>query len=239
MTSAKRAQDEYYTETGTRYDEMQDDPTLTHEIALGWLASLIELRGYASLLDVGSGTGRVLLHFRQKPDFFARGVEPSRSMREVAYGKGVSDTQLTEGDALSLAFPNDSFDVVCAFGVLHHIGDHCRAVAEMRRVAAKAVFISDSNNFGQGSLPARIIKQFLRSLRLWRAFDFVKSGFKSYHYSASDGIFYSYSMFDDIHTLREKFPNVYYMSTRPSGPNLYRTAPTCAVFASLNKVVES
>lgn len=39
-----------------------------------------------------------------------------------------------ECDATSLVFPDSTFDVVYSFGVLHHIPDVARAVAEIRRV---------------------------------------------------------------------------------------------------------
>jgi hypothetical protein len=40
--------------------------------------------------------------------------------------------------------------VACAFGALHHVARPGQVVADMLRVGAKAVFISDSNSFGQG-----------------------------------------------------------------------------------------
>lgn len=230
--TAKEAQSHYYARTGRRYDELQDDPTLAHANALGWLTSLIELHPIESVLDIGSGTGRVLLYLKGYAGLSVRGVEPSQSVREIATAKGVPDGRIVAGDALSLAYAGNSFDVVCAFGVLHHIADHRRAVSEMCRVARKAVFISDSNNFGQGSLIFRTAKQILHFVHLWKAVDFVKTGFKGYHYSEGDGVFYSYSLFDDVDIIRSKCPDTYYMSTRPSGSNFYRSAQTLGIFAS-------
>ncbi len=231
QSEARAAQTQYYTRTGAQYDELQIHPTDEHANALGWLAAVIDQRQYRSVLDVGSGTGRALLYLKSRPSLLLRGIEPSQTLRERGYAKGLLSSELTSGDALALEFADNSFDIVCAFGVLHHIGDHRRAVSEMCRVAKRAVFVSDANNFGQGNALPRAIKQCLRVLRLWKLFDCVRSGFKGYYYSEGDGIFYSYSLHSDVRKIRSKFPDVFYMSTMPSGPNLCSSAPTIAILA--------
>jgi SAM-dependent methyltransferase len=232
---ARAAQAQYYIRTGAQYDELHVDPMDEHANALGWIAALIDQRQYRSVLDIGSGTGRALLylkgrHVKGRPGLLLRGIEPSRTLREGGYAKGLSLSELTPGDALALEFADDSFDIVCAFGVLHHIGDHRRAVSEMCRVAKRAVFISDANNFGQGGALNRATKQCLHALGLWKLFDYARSGFKGYHFSEGDGIFYS--LHGDVRSIQSKFPDVFYMSTRPSGPNLYSSAQTIAIFAT-------
>jgi len=229
---AKKIQAAYYATTASYYDVQHVDPVDEHAMALGWLAAVIEQRRYESVLDVGSGTGRALLYLKEHSGSSVRGIEPSQALREIGYAKGLSALELMPGNALALDFADDTFDVVCAFGILHHIADHRRAVAEMCRIARKAVFVSDANNFGQGSPPSRIFKQSLNALGLWPFFDYVRTGFKGYHYSEGDGIFYSYCIHKDVSTLRTKFPDVHYMSTRPSGYNLYRSAQTLAVLAT-------
>jgi ubiquinone/menaquinone biosynthesis C-methylase UbiE len=229
---AIQAQRDYYRRTANEYDHVQISSDDEHAIALGWMVSLIEQKGYLSLLDVGSGTGRALAFVKNKTNIALRGIEPSQDLRNIGHQKGISPDVLTDGDALALPFDDSSFDIVCAFGVLHHIKDHKRAVSEMQRVAAKAVFISDANNFGQGKLGNRVLKQVLNALGLWKLVDSFRTGFKGYHYSEGDGIFYSYSIFDDLPLLKSKFPDLLFMSTRPSGANLYRAAQTLAVFAA-------
>lgn len=228
-----RRQREYYARTASDYDELHVRSDDEHAIALGWMTAMIEQRGYRSVLDVGAGTGRVLSYLGQRsPGVDICGVEPSQALRDIAYGKGVSPDRLREGDALALPFADDSFDLVCAYGVMHHIADHRRAAAEMSRVARRAVFISDANNFGQGGAGSRLVKQALRAVGLWKAFDLARTGFKGYHYSEGDGVFYSYTLFDDLPIVTRKFPETLYMSTRPSGANFFRTAQTIAVHAS-------
>lgn len=224
----------YYERTAQSYDTLQVDPADEHFMALAWMSAMIEQRQFTTMLDVGSGTGRALQYVKQRngPAIAVTGLEPSAALRDIGHQKGLSQEELVDGDALALPFADGSFDLVCSFGVLHHIADHGQAVREMTRVARRAVFISDANNFGQGSLPNRIMKQLLKATGLWRLFDFARTGFKGYHYSEGDGVFYSYSLFDDIPIIKVKFPDLHFMSTRPSGSNLYRSAQTIALFAT-------
>jgi SAM-dependent methyltransferase len=233
MQEARRRQSEYYTQTAQTYDATQIGDADEHAIALGWLATMIEQRDIVSVLDVGSGTGRALKYLKRVSGVVVRGVEPVAALRAAGHAAGLTAEELQSGDALALDFPDNSVDVVCAFGVLHHIADHRQAVAEMCRVARRGIFISDANNFGQGVPAARALKQALRALGLWRAFDLLRTRGKGYHYSDGDGVFYSYSIFDDIAVIKPHFPEMYWMSTRPSGPNLYRSAQTIALFATV------
>jgi hypothetical protein len=50
----------------------------------------------------------------------------------------------------------------------------------MLRVAKRAVFLSDSNRFGQGSLPARLLKLALYKIGLWGAFNYLSTFGKGY-----------------------------------------------------------
>ncbi len=83
--------------------------------------------------------------------------------------------ELIEGDATNLKFNDQQFDLVCAFGMLHHVRKPQQVISEMLRVSKKAIFISDGNNFGQGSILTRSIKQIINSLGLWRFADFIKT----------------------------------------------------------------
>lgn len=222
----------YYANTAAAYDTMHISEIDEHIFALSWLSSLIRLYKFSSLLDVGSGTGRCLRFLKNEgTPITLTGIEPVAELRAMGREKGLSDAELIDGDALALPFSDASVDVVCSFGVLHHIKDHKRAVSEMCRVARQAVFISDSNNFGQGSIIPRTVKQTVHALGFWSLFDFIRTKGKGYHYSDGDGIFYSYSIFNDVPVIRRKFDDLHFMSTMPSSANLYRTAPHLALLA--------
>jgi len=166
----------YYRRMSTQYDAMHVETHGEHDFALAYMRSMIEFLEIRSLLDIGSGTGRALLQMRVAfPDLAILGIEPSEELREVGHSKGLSKGELVNGDAQHLTYPNGAFDLVCEFGALHHIPDPGRAVSEMLRVASKAVFISDCNNFGSGSFLLRTSKQLLRSIGLWPLADFIKT----------------------------------------------------------------
>jgi ubiquinone/menaquinone biosynthesis C-methylase UbiE len=232
MNDAASTQRKYYSETAASYDERHISGIDEHSVALSWLAALIRLHRFDSLLDVGCGTGRCLRFLKEAgTQLNLKGLEPVLALREVAQQKGLTETEIVDGSALALPFEDASFDVVTSFGVLHHIDDHRKAVSEMCRVARNAVFISDCNNFGQGGPLARAVKQGLHAAGLWRAFDIVRTKGKGYHWSQGDGIYYSYSVFDDVSVLKRRFSDLHFMGTRSSNGNLYRTASHLAVFA--------
>ena len=93
----------------------------------------------------------------------------------------------------------------------------------MLRVAKKGIFISDSNNFGQGSRISRAMKQILNAMRVWNIADFVKTGGKGYTLSEGDGLAYSYSAFNNLKQI-SRMCDVYTFNTLPAGANHYRTA---------------
>jgi ubiquinone/menaquinone biosynthesis C-methylase UbiE len=74
-------------------------------------------------------------------------VDPVKQLRDVEYRYGISKVEFIDGDALELKFKDGEFELVCIFGVLHHITMPGIAVSEMLRVSKKSVFISDVNSF--------------------------------------------------------------------------------------------
>jgi SAM-dependent methyltransferase len=222
----------YYARTADAYDGTHVHEQDEHNFALYWLSSLIEHFTVKSVLDIGSGTGRVPLFLsRHHPLVRVVGVEPVAELRRKGYEKGLLKEQLITGDATNLPFTANSYDMVCEFGALHHIRDHRRAASEMARVAKMGIFLSDGNNFGQGSYLSRAIKQGLRVSRLWPLANLVKTRGRGYHFSEGDGVHYSYSVFDSSSIVKQKFPRVHQLNTGAAGPNLYRTASHVAVFA--------
>lgn len=223
-------QRDYYKRTSSHYDEMHVNAQGEHDFALAFMLSSIRFLDIHSLLDIGSGTGRALLTLKDTfPELRLSGIEPSPELREIGYCKGLSQNELTDGDAQALAYADRSFDLVCEFGVLHHVPHPTKAVSEMLRVASKAIFISDSNNFGQGGLIARTVKQTLSSLRLWPLADFIKTRGKGYLISEGDGLAYSYSVFSNYEQISAACKSVHVLNTVPAGPNPYRTASHVAL----------
>ena len=99
-----------------------------------------ELLGKApikTLVDLGTGTGRVLELFGPRSDQ-AIGIDSSREMIAIARAnlekKGLRHAQVRQGDIYALPFANAAADVVIIHQVLHYLDDPARALIEARRI---------------------------------------------------------------------------------------------------------
>ena len=228
--NAVEIQRAYYARTAHRYDDMHVHEDDAHGFALRFMISVVEHLGIKSILDIGCGTGRALLEIkREMPNITAIGIEPSSELRKVGHAKGLLEAELIDGDAMNLALSDGSFDLVCEFGALHHMPVPSKAVSEMLRVARRAIFVSDGNNFGQGTKVSRLLKQVIHAAGLWPLADLIKTKGNRYTISEGDGVAYSYSVFNDYSQIREKCKSVHLLNTTDAGPNLYRTASAVAL----------
>jgi ubiquinone/menaquinone biosynthesis C-methylase UbiE len=225
-------QNKYYHETAAEYDtmHMHEDADPEHDIAFYFMCSMIEKLNIKSVLDVGAGTGRVILQLQKKyPGLRIVGIEPVEGLREQGYKKGILKDDLLEGDGKNINFPENQFDLVCAFGILHHIDKPEQAIKEMLRVSKYAIFISDSNNFGQGGRLGRFVKQAINAVGLWSVYNYIRTKGKKYQISEGDGLFYSYSVFNNFSLIKDNCKSVHLMNTRDAGINPYRTASHAAI----------
>lgn len=214
----------YYAQTAKRYDSMHDYEN--KGLALPFLFSVIEMIAAKSVLDVGAGTGAVVKALQGRAE--AIGIEPVQELREQGHRNGLSPEMLIDGDGYSMQFPDGAFDVVCEFAVLHHVRHPNKVVTEMLRVARKAVFIFDANNFGQGRPVVRAMKQGLHTVGLWPVVNYIKTRGKGYCYTEGDGVSYSYSVFDSYPLLEARCSSVHVLNT-DRGVNPYRSAAHCAL----------
>src|SRR5919197_4535776 len=89
-----------------------------------------------SLLDLGTGTGRMLEVFGPR---IARGLGLDLSLDMLALARarldraGMRHCSVRQGDIYDLALPKDSFDVVLIHQVLHFLDDGARAIHEAAR----------------------------------------------------------------------------------------------------------
>jgi ArsR family transcriptional regulator len=94
-------------------------------------------RPFESLLDLGTGTGRLL---ELLAPLYNRGIgiDASPAMLAVARANldraGIGNAQVRLGDIGNLPFARNSFDVVTVHQVLHYLDEPERAIAEAARV---------------------------------------------------------------------------------------------------------
>ncbi len=126
-TDAERASDSYF-------DEIEQRRYRTHYHLPALFASL---HGEGkSLLEIGCGIGVDSIQLAKR-GYEVTAVDLTENAlavaRQFAARRGVSiDFRL--GNAEGLDFPDQSFDAVYSFGVLHHTPDIGRSVAEVHRV---------------------------------------------------------------------------------------------------------
>ncbi len=101
------------------------------------LRKIIGDRPFQSMLDLGTGTGRLLEIFAP---LYARGVgiDQSREMLTVARANleraGVHNAQVRQGDIFAPPVERDSFDLVTVHQVLHYLDDPAAAIREAARL---------------------------------------------------------------------------------------------------------
>ncbi len=220
----------YYQATAKSYNQMHVKESDEHSFALSFLLGCLDYLEIKSILDIGSGTGRAVKLLREKcPHIQIMGIEPVAELREIGYASGISESALVDGDATNLHFENGSFDLVCEFGMLHHVRYAEQVVSEMIRIGKKAIFISDCNNFGSGSFMLRMTKQFINSVGLWKAFDWIKTHGKGYTFSKGDGLAYSYSVFNDYGQIRSACQSIHIVNIKGDGKYPYQNASHIAL----------
>jgi ArsR family transcriptional regulator len=126
----------YFAANATEWDTMralhvaEDAVEAAMQEALG-------TRVFDSLLDLGTGTGRLLELFAP---LYRRaiGIDASSDMLAVARANldraGITNAQVRLGDVHHLPFARNSFDVVTIHQVLHYLDDPEQAIAEAARV---------------------------------------------------------------------------------------------------------
>ncbi len=105
------------------------------------LLRLVGKRPFQAMLDLGTGTGRLLEIFAP---LYRRGVgvDMSREMLAVARANldkaGVAHAQVRQGDIYAPPFERDSFDLVTIHQVLHYLDDPALAIREAARLLRPA-----------------------------------------------------------------------------------------------------
>jgi SAM-dependent methyltransferase len=208
-----------YTQAAASYDRdfvHEGDP---HDLGLDFISALVDGYRYESVLDVGSGTGRGVKYLLERHEGLeVRGIEPVRALIDRAESaNGVPEGVITEGTGESLPFADGSFDAVCELGVLHHVPNPKELVAEMTRVARRAVFLSDENRFGRGRPSARLARFALWRTGLWPlAFRIRHRGRRYVRNPEDGGVAYSYSVYDSVGQLGEWADRVFVVPTAPA-----------------------
>ncbi len=126
----------YFRKNAARWDEIRQlyvDESEVERVLL----DLLPAKGGRDLLDVGTGTGRVLELVKDRVDR-ALGIDLSREMLAVARANldraRLRNCQVRHGDMYKLPVPSASYDFVTFHQVLHYADDPAAAITEAARV---------------------------------------------------------------------------------------------------------
>lgn len=108
------------------------------------MCDMIGDRHFGQMLDLGTGTGRVLELFA--PHFErAVGLDASHDMLTFARANlenaGVENTQIRQGNLYQLPTPRNSFDLVTIHQVLHFLDDPALAIREAASALAPSGYM--------------------------------------------------------------------------------------------------
>lgn len=165
----------YFAENAVDWDTIRALHVADAAVESAMLEALGE-RPFDSLLDLGTGTGRMLellapLYSR------AVGIDASPAMLSVARANldraGLSKAQVRLGDIQHLPFGRNAFDVVTIHQVLHYLDEPERAIAEAARVLRPGgrLIVAD---FAPHDL------EFLREEHAHRRLGFARAALKSW-----------------------------------------------------------
>jgi ubiquinone/menaquinone biosynthesis C-methylase UbiE len=206
---------DYYNNTAASYEMLHgDDRDREHIRALERSWIILESLSIKSALDVGCGTGRALRWlYDKRPSVSLFGIDPSSGLLDIAR-RALPNANLQIGSGERLPFPDDHFDIVIATGIMHHVDQPSIVINEMFRVAKRAVLISDHNNFAFGGRFSRRARLLLRSVGLLQFATYIKQGFRRQGYSADDGWWYPYSLFESYADITMHSQELYIIPTR-------------------------
>ena len=134
---AQAAQD-YFRSHAAQWDRIRK-LHVTDEAVEGAIRDALGDRPFRSLLDLGTGSGRILEMFGPRLER-GLGIDLSLDMLLLARARieraGLRHCSVRQGDIYDLELPANSFDVVIIHQVLHFLDDGGRAIREAARVLA-------------------------------------------------------------------------------------------------------
>jgi len=175
------------------------------------------------VLEIGLGYGTVgQLLAERGLDYHGLDISPGpvSMMAHRLRMLGVEDaaTRVTEGSALAIPHPDQSFDVVVSIGCLHHTGDLAGAITEVRRVLRDGgqamVMVYNRHSYRHAvMLPVQMIKRGAWRDRARRA-EFVRATYDAgsdgtaapaTEFSSIADVKRMFAGFSEVHARRENF----------------------------------
>lgn len=89
---------------------------------------------YQNVLDIGCGTGNILMEVLKRKNITVSGIDLSENMLDIAKTRLGEKADLKKGDSESLPWKNSFFDIVICTDSFHHYPNPKAVLTEMKRV---------------------------------------------------------------------------------------------------------
>ena len=164
------------------------------------LLHFVSVKEKQNFLEVGCGSGAVSKYVAKKYPLNVTGVDVDPEQIQLAQENiaDIPNIHFLEVDATNLPFPDNEFDIVLAFGVMHHISNWLDALGEIKRVLKpEGYFIYADIIFTE--LMAKFGRSFKHSYGITTMHDlesFIgKNGFSTIHTSKTNALVWRHCEF--------------------------------------------
>jgi ubiquinone/menaquinone biosynthesis C-methylase UbiE/DNA-binding transcriptional ArsR family regulator len=171
----------YFTAHAAEWDRIRRLHVSDEAVEAAVVAALAD-RPFRSLLDLGTGTGRMLELLGTDLER-GLGIDMSLDMLALARARldraGLKQCSVRQGDIYDLKLPRESFDVVIVHQVLHYLDDGARALREAARLLRPQgrllvvdfaphdlEFLRDEHAHLRLGFPAEVVSQWLEQAGL-------------------------------------------------------------------------
>jgi len=163
------------------------------------LLRFVNVKEQQNFLEVGCGNGAVSKHIAKKYLLNVTGIDVDPEQIQLAQENiGIPNIHFLATDATNLPFPDNDFDIVLSFGVMHHISNWLDALREIRRVLkSKGYFIYFDIIYPE--LIAKFGRSFKHSYGIITMRDLAsfiqKNGFSTIHASTTNALIWYHCEF--------------------------------------------
>lgn len=148
MEQKKEIEKEFFDNFGREGQEYQRFAEDSYQKIFALFRRMINPQPGEKILDMGCGTGAFTHRLKQAfPQNELSGIDISEACIGYAV-KSYETISFRSGDVEKTDFPDQSFDIIAYFGVLHHFPELSRVVAEARRLLKPGgrIFSFDPNH---------------------------------------------------------------------------------------------
>jgi phosphatidylethanolamine/phosphatidyl-N-methylethanolamine N-methyltransferase len=171
MESAAGQTKEWFKDWANDYDRTLGKIKRHHQL-LDLTVKISKVKDGERVLDIGIGTGLTSLKFLEAANCTIVGIDYSHDMMDICKDKlgklGLTDKIVCRMmDAVSLDFPNESFDIVASTVALHHIKDKYPVIKAIRNI------LKSGGRFVLGDLDMDTTGKLTDPKRLQRVLDYL------------------------------------------------------------------